>query len=60
MAPKKLAERADEIARVTPLGRAGGDYDIKGPVVFFASEALRHVSGQALAIDGGGSAIILN
>jgi hypothetical protein len=53
MAPKKLAERADEIARVTPLGRAGGDYDIKGPVVFFASEASRHVSG-------GGSAIILN
>ena len=60
MAPKKLAERADEIARVTPLGRAGGDYDIKGPVVFFASEASRHVSGQALAIDGGGSAAILN
>jgi hypothetical protein len=28
-----LAERADEIAKVTPLGRAGGDYDIKGPVV---------------------------
>jgi NAD(P)-dependent dehydrogenase (short-subunit alcohol dehydrogenase family) len=55
MAPKKLsaglAERADEIAKVTPLGRAGGDYDIKGPVVFFASEASRHVSGQALAID---------
>jgi NAD(P)-dependent dehydrogenase (short-subunit alcohol dehydrogenase family) len=42
-----LAERADEIAKVTPLGRAGGDYDIKGPVVFFASEASRHVSGQA-------------
>jgi gluconate 5-dehydrogenase len=64
MAPKKLspglAERADEIAKVTPLGRAGGDYDIKGPVVFFASEASRHVSGQALAIDGGGSAAILN
>jgi len=40
-----LGERIDEIVRVTPLGRAGGDYDIKGPVVFFASEASRHVSG---------------
>jgi len=40
-----LAERADEIVKVTPLGRAGGDYDIKGPVEFFASEASRHVSG---------------
>ena len=56
----QLAERADEIAKVTPLGRASGDYDIKGPVVFFASEASRHVSGRALAIDGGGSAVILN
>jgi len=55
-----LAERADEIAKVTPLGRVGGDDDINGPVVFFASEASRHVSGQALAIDGGGSAVILN
>jgi hypothetical protein len=31
-----------------------------GPVVVFVSEAWRHVSGQALAIDGGGSAAILN
>jgi NAD(P)-dependent dehydrogenase (short-subunit alcohol dehydrogenase family) len=46
--------------KVTPLGRAGGEYDIKGPIVFFASEASRHVSGQALAIDGGGSVVILN
>jgi len=40
-----LAERTEEIVKVTPLGRAGGDYDIKGPVEFFASEASRHVSG---------------
>ena len=55
-----LADRAGEIVKVTPLGRAGGEYDIKGPIVFFASEASRHVSGQALAIDGGGSVVILN
>lgn len=55
-----LAESAGSIVSVTPLGRAGGDYDIKGPAVFFASEASRHVSGQALAVDGGGSVVILN
>ncbi|HWN99761.1 MAG TPA: SDR family NAD(P)-dependent oxidoreductase [Blastocatellia bacterium] len=55
-----LADSAGEIVKVTPLGRAGGEYDIKGPIVFFASEASRHVSGQALAIDGGGSVVILN
>jgi gluconate 5-dehydrogenase len=55
-----LAESAGEIVKVTPLGRVGGEYDIKGPVVFFASEASRHVTGQALAIDGGGSVVILN
>jgi gluconate 5-dehydrogenase len=45
---------------VTPIGRVGGEHDIKGAAVFFASEASRHITGQALAIDGGGSAVILN
>jgi hypothetical protein len=63
MAPKKLsagpAERADEIAKVTPLGvLAVTRYRGAGRV--FVSEASRHVSGQALAIDGGGSTAIPN
>jgi gluconate 5-dehydrogenase len=55
-----LAEGASEIVKVTPLGRFGGEHDIKGAAVFFASEASRHITGQAIAIDGGGSAVILN
>jgi len=55
-----LAEGAADIVRVTPLGRFGGEHDIKGAAAFFASEASRHITGQAIAIDGGGSAVILN
>jgi len=55
-----LAEGAADIVRVTPLGRFGGEHDIKGAAAFFASEASRHITGQAIAIDGGGSVVILN
>ena len=43
------------VIRQTPLGRLGGDTDLMGAVVYLASDASRHVTGQYVAVDGGAS-----
>src|SRR4051794_4256975 len=45
----------EDVIAHTPLGRLGGDEDLKGIAAFFASEASRHVTGQYIAVDGGSS-----
>jgi NAD(P)-dependent dehydrogenase (short-subunit alcohol dehydrogenase family) len=46
----------EELVRRVPLGRFGGPEDLKGPVVFLASDASAYVTGHTLVVDGGQSA----
>ena len=41
------------VRKVTPTRRLGGPEDLKGLAVLLASEASRHITGQAIAVDGG-------
>ena len=47
----------DKMAAQAPLGRLGGEEDLKGLTVLYASEAGRHITGQWLAVDGGVSIV---
>ncbi len=45
------------VRQLTPTGRLGGEEDLKGLAVLLASEASRHITGQAIAVDGGSTII---
>ncbi|MGY4827720.1 SDR family oxidoreductase [Sphaerotilaceae bacterium SBD11-9] len=50
-----LDKIGDSVVARAPLHRLGGEEDLKGAIVFLASEASRHITGHALPIDGGSS-----
>ena len=52
-----LERIGSDVIAMTPLARLGGDEDLKGSVVFLASEASRHITGHALIVDGGFSIV---
>lgn len=45
------------VAELTPTKRLGNEEDLKGLVVLLASEGSRHITGQAIAVDGGAAII---
>ena len=45
------------VLELTPTRRLGNDEDLKGLVALLASEASRHITGQAIAVDGGATLI---
>jgi NAD(P)-dependent dehydrogenase (short-subunit alcohol dehydrogenase family) len=48
----------ENVKKHSPLGRLGGDEDLKGATLLLASAAGRHITGQVIVVDGGASAIV--
>ena len=53
MTQTTLDASGELMRKATPTRRLGGPEDLKGLAVLLASEASRHITGQAIAVDGG-------
>ena len=54
---RKMPLLAKRLAEHTPLGRIGKPFELKGIVVFLASEAGSYITGQNILVDGGWTAL---
>jgi gluconate 5-dehydrogenase len=57
MTKATLDTLGEMVREVTPTRRLGNDEDLKGLVALLASDASRHITGQAIAVDGGATII---
>ncbi len=52
-----LAAAEQQIMSHTPMGRLGGEQDLKGLALLLASDASAYMTGQNIAVDGGITAV---
>jgi NAD(P)-dependent dehydrogenase (short-subunit alcohol dehydrogenase family) len=52
-----VQEREEKVRRAYPLKRIGAAEDVSNAVLFLASDAARHITGQVLSVNGGYSMI---